>query len=46
MTPGEILTHPLRIDARALPQIYQALQSAWVADDGGFSVPADTDRGL
>ena len=34
MTPGEILT--------ALPQIYQALQSAWVADDGGFSVPADT----
>ena len=35
MTTGEILT--------ALPQIYQALQSAWVADDFGFfSVPADT----
>ena len=34
MTPGEILT--------VLPQIYQALQSAWVADDGGFPVPADT----
>ena len=42
MTPGEILTHPLRIDVRALPQIYKALQSAWVTDDGGFPVPADT----
>ena len=27
---------------RALPQIYKALQSAWVTDDGGFPVPADT----
>ena len=42
MTPGKILSHPWRIDVRALPPYYKALLSAWVAVDGGFSVPEDT----
>lgn len=42
MTPGKILSHPWRIDVRALPPYYKALLSAWVAVDGGFSVPENT----
>ena len=42
MTPGEILSHPWRIDVRALPPYYKGLLSAWVAVDGGFYVPEDT----
>ena len=42
MTPGDILSHPWRIDVRALPPYYKGLLSAWVAVDGGFYVPEDT----
>ena len=42
MTPGEVLSHPWRIDVRALSPYYKALLSAWVAVDGGFYVPEDT----
>ena len=41
-TPGEILSYPRRLDFGPLPPFYQAVLSAWVAVDGGFSSLADT----
>lgn len=41
-TPGEILFYPRRVGFDPLPPFYQAVLSAWVAVDGGFSAIADT----
>ena len=41
-TPGDLLSYPRRVDFSSLPPFYQAVLSAWVAVDGGFSAPADT----
>ena len=41
-TPGDLLSYPRRVDFSSLPLFYQAVLSAWVAVDGGFSAPADT----
>ena len=41
-TPGEILSYPRRVCFDPLPPFYQAVLSAWVAVDGGFSALADT----
>ena len=39
---GEILSYPRRVDFGPLPPFYQAVLSAWLAVDGGFSALADT----
>ena len=41
-TPGDLLSYPRRVALSSLPPFYQAVLSAWVAVDGGFSAPADT----
>ena len=41
-TPGDLLSYPRRVDFSSLPPFYQAVLSAWVAVDGGFSSPAHT----
>ena len=41
-TPGEILSYPRRVCFDPLPPFYQAVLSAWVAVDGGFSALGDT----
>ena len=41
-TPGEILSYPRLVDFGPLPRFYQAVLSARVAVDRGFSALADT----
>ena len=41
-TPGEILSYLRFVDFGPLPPFYQAVLSAWVDVDGGFSALADT----